>query len=73
MERYPHLAHLSRLHALAKSDFCNIDTDTLLYKWCWQQFVELELYVDFCEDRQKAYDSGVEWERKQEEMHNKHR
>ncbi|CAM0042981.1 hypothetical protein VPHK460_0058 [Vibrio phage K460] len=64
---------MSKIASVTKSDHVHVDYDTVAYKWCYQQFAELELYVDFCNDRQQAYDSGESHERKLEEARNKHR
>ena len=41
----------ARVYNLTGSDYCNIDVDTILYKWSYDQFLPLETYVLFQEDR----------------------
>ena len=36
---------------MAGNEFCPVDADTLMYDWDYKQFVKLEMYVDFSDDR----------------------
>ncbi|QZI90001.1 hypothetical protein MYOV057v1_p0086 [Vibrio phage 184E37.1] len=49
---------MSKIASVTKSDHVNVDYDTVAYKWTYKMFADLELYVDFCNDRQQVYDSG---------------
>ena len=73
LERYPEIAATAKIASITKSDHVNVDYDTVAYKWCYKMFADLELYVDFCNDRQQTYEGGEAFERKQEEMRNNRR
>jgi len=64
---------MSKIASITKSDYVNVDFDTVAYKWTYKMFADLELYVDFCNDRQQNYDSGESYERKLEEAKNRRR
>lgn len=54
MENHPTIDTYARVFNLTASESCNIDADTLLYKWSYDQFLPLETHVLFNEDRRLA-------------------
>ncbi len=73
LETYDDLAVWARLYSITSSEFCSADVDTVLYSWDYMQFVALEKYVDFCEDRRKWSDKGGERDRKIQEVSGKNK
>ncbi|CAH9012569.1 conserved hypothetical protein [Vibrio phage 424E50-1] len=61
---------MARLYSITSSEFCSVDADTVLYSWDYEQYIQLERYVDFCEDRKKWADKGEEQDRKLEKARN---
>jgi len=57
---------MSRIASVTNSKHVSVDYDTVAYRWTYKMFTDLALYVDFCNDRQQAYDSGENHERKLE-------
>ena len=61
---HPQLDLYTRVYSITGSEHCKIDVDTLLYKWSYDQFLPLEVYTLFQEDRRV-------WAERQQETDNK--
>ncbi|AGH32172.1 hypothetical protein VPHG_00105 [Vibrio phage 11895-B1] len=61
------LITISRFLAITGSEYCSVDANTLMYDWNYKQFLVVEKYVDFQEDRRYWSDKGADEDRKLEE------
>ncbi len=51
LEQEENLIIYSRLCSVSASEFCTVDLDTLMHSWTYKDFVPIENYVLFQEDR----------------------
>ena len=51
MERHKYLDSYALVCTVTSSDYCNVDLNTALYDWSYDQFLPIKIYYDLQEDR----------------------
>lgn len=51
MEQYPSLEACTRVFSVTGSEYCSESVDTVMYQWSYKEFIALETFVHFQDDR----------------------